>query len=147
MPQPRIYPSRPHFPGPFPVCRSFALLDHLVIVQGVAEVLFIGYVVVLGRPALLSSPVDASLGEVVVIMAVCGVDQASPVMCIRAEVVGGLATIQTMVPESAIPTFLGVVTRSGAGVDHGYHTAWLGPSYWFPIWLDSLYNVIYAGGH
>src|SRR6266567_4158330 len=127
MPQPRTYPSRPHFPGPFPMCRSPALFDDLVVVQGVAEVLFIGYVVVLGRSAFLSSPVDTSLGEVVVIVAVCGVDQASPVVFIRTEVVGGFATIRTMVPEAAIPTFLGVVAGSGAGVDCGYHTTRLGP--------------------
>ena len=38
-------------------------------------------------------PVDASLGEVVVIVVVCGVDQAPPVMRVRAEVMGGFAAI------------------------------------------------------
>src|SRR6266567_7157144 len=52
-----------------------------------------------------------------------------------------------MVPESAIPTFLGVVAWSSAGVDCGHHTARLGPSYRLSIWLDLLYNVVYAGSH
>src|SRR6266566_2501868 len=52
-----------------------------------------------------------------------------------------------MVPESAIPTLLGVVAGPSAGVDRGHHTTRLGPSYRFPIWLDSFYDVINAGGH
>ena len=62
--------------------RPFQLLDHLVIIQGVAEILFIGYVIVLGSSALLLSPVDAGLGEVIVVVAMCGVDQASSLVCI-----------------------------------------------------------------
>src|SRR6266566_2095182 len=145
MPQPRTYPSRPHFPGPFP--NVAPLLDHLVIIQGVAKILFVGYVVVLGRPMLLSSPVDASLGEVVIVVAMHGVNQASPIVCVRAKVVGGFAAIRAMVPEFAVPTFLGVVAGSSAGVDRGHYTTWLGPLYRFPVWFDSFYNVIYASGH
>src|SRR6266566_3764486 len=52
-----------------------------------------------------------------------------------------------MVPESAIPTFLGVVAGPSAGVDCGHHTTRLGPSYRLPIWLDSFYDVVNAGGH
>src|SRR6266699_3001096 len=102
MPQPRTYPSRPHFPGPFPKCRPLRLFDYLVVIQGVAKILFVGYVIVLGRPALLSSPVDASLGEVVIVVTMCGVNQASPIVRVRAKVVGGLAAIRAMVPESAV---------------------------------------------
>src|SRR6266576_4337766 len=115
MPRPRTYPSRPHFPGPFPSVGSPRLLDYLVVIQGVAKILFVGYVVVLGRPALLSSPVDASLGEVVIVVAMRGMNQASPIVCVRAEVVRGLAAIRAMVPESAVPTFLGVVAGPSAG--------------------------------
>ena len=68
-------------------------------------------------------------------------------MCIRTKVVGCFAAIRAVVPESAIPTFLGVVVGSSAGVDRGHHATQLGPSYRFSIWLDSLYDVIYAGGH
>src|SRR6266566_3267048 len=145
MPQPRTYPSRPHFPGPFP--NVAPLLDHLVIIQGVAKILFVGYVIVLGRPALLSSPVDASLGEVVIVVTMCGVNQASPIVRVRAKVVGGLAAIRAMVPESAVPTFLGVVAGSSTGVDRGHHTTWLGPLYRFSVWFDSFYDVVYASGH
>src|SRR6266566_2000805 len=120
--------------------RPFQLLDHLVIIQGVAEILFVGYVVVLGRSALLSSPVDASLGEVVIIVTMRGVNQASSVVRVRAEVVGGFAAIRAMVPEPAIPAFLGVVAGSGAGIDRGHHTARLGPLYRLSIWLDSLFD-------
>ncbi len=56
--------------------------DDFVLIEGIAEVLFIGYVIVLGSPAFLSSSVNASLGEVVVVVAVRGVDQTSPVMCV-----------------------------------------------------------------
>ena len=122
-------------------------LDHLVVIQGVAEVLFIGYVVVLRRPALLSSPVDASLGEVVIVVTMHGVHQASPVVCVRTEVVGGFTTIGAMVPEPAIPAFLGVVVGSCTGVDRWYHASWLGPLYRLSIWFNPFYNVIYAGGH
>src|SRR6266567_4239572 len=52
-----------------------------------------------------------------------------------------------MVPESAIPTFLGVVAGPSAGVDRGHHAARLGPLYWLPIWFDSFYDVVNAGGH
>src|SRR6266566_117240 len=143
MPQPRTYPSRPHFPGPFP--NVAPLLDHLVIIQGVAKILFVGYVVVLGRPTLLSSPVDASLGEIVIVVTMRGVNQASSVVCVRAEVVGGFAAVRVMVPEPAIPTFLGVVAGSGAGVDRGYYATRLWPSYRVSVRFDSFYNVIYAG--
>ena len=101
----------------------------------------------LGRSAFLSSPVDASLGEIVIVVTVCGVNQASPVVCIRTEVVGGFTTIGAVVPEPAIPAFLGVVVGSSTGVDCGYHTTRLGPSYRFSIWLDPFYNVVYAGGY
>src|SRR6266567_6260311 len=60
---------------------------------------------------------------------------------------GGFAVVRAMVPESAIPTFLGVVVRPGAGVDRGYHTTRLGPSYRLSIRFDSFYDVVYAGGH
>ncbi len=56
--------------------------DDFVLIEGIAEVLFIGYVIMLGSPAFLSSSVNASLGEVVVVVAVRGVDQTSPVMCV-----------------------------------------------------------------
>ena len=56
------------------------LLNFLIVVQGVAEVLFVGYVIVWGRPALLSPSIDAGLGEVIIVVAVCGVHQASPVV-------------------------------------------------------------------
>ncbi len=95
----------------------------------------------------MSSSVDASLGEVIIVVTVCGVNQAPPVVCIRAEAVGGFTAIRAMVPESVIPTFLGVIVWSGAGVDCGHHTTRLGPSYRLSIRLDSFYNVVYAGGH
>src|SRR6266566_8184411 len=68
-------------------------------------------------------------------------------MCIRTEVVGGFTTIGAMVPEPAIPAFLGVVARSSTGIDRWHHTSWLGPSYWLPVWFDSFYDVIYAGSY
>ncbi len=49
-----------------------SLLDDVILVEGVAEVLFIGYVIVQGSPALLSSPIDACLREVIIIVAVRG---------------------------------------------------------------------------
>src|SRR6266566_9839819 len=52
-----------------------------------------------------------------------------------------------MVPEPAIPTFLGVVAGSSAGVDCWHHTSWLGPLYWLPVWFDPFYDVIYAGSY
>src|SRR6266576_2356758 len=81
---PNHAPTRPGhtFRVLFQMGLSLRLLHHLVVVQGVAEILFIGYVVVLGRSAFLSSPVDAGLGEVVVVVAVRGVNQAPSVMCI-----------------------------------------------------------------
>src|SRR6266576_481083 len=120
MPQPRTYPSRPHFPGPFPSCRPLQLFDHLVVIQGVAEILLIGYVVVMGGSALLSSPVDTSLGEIVIVVTVRGVDKAPPIVFVRAKVVGGFAAIRAMVPEPTVPALLGVVVWSGAGVDCGH---------------------------
>ena len=58
------------------------LFNFFVVVQGVAEVLFVGYVVVRGRPVLLLSPIDAGLGEIVIIVTVCSMNQASPVVCV-----------------------------------------------------------------
>jgi len=101
-------------------------LDYLVVVQGVAEVLFVGYVIVWGRPALLPPSVNAGLGEVVVVVVVCSVYHALSFMCIRTEIMGGLATIGAVVPEPAIPTFLGVllvIIGSSAGVDCWYHAS------------------------
>ncbi len=95
----------------------------------------------------MSSPIDAGLGEVVIVVTMRGVNQASPIMCVRAKVVGGFAAIRAMVPESAVPTFLGVVTGSSAGVDRGHYTTWLGPLYRLPVWFDSFYDVVYASGH
>ena len=126
---------------------ALCLLDFLVIVQGVAKVLFVGYVLVRGRPVFLSPSVNASLREVVIVMTMRGVYQASPVMFIRTEVMGSFASIGAMVPEPAIPAFLRVVARSSAGIDCWHHTSWLGPSYWLPVWFDPLYDVIYACGH
>ncbi len=57
-------------------------LDYLVVVQGVAEVLFVGYIVMWGRPAFLSSSVNAGLGEVVIVVVVCRVYHAFSFMCI-----------------------------------------------------------------
>jgi len=123
------------------------LLDLFVVVQGVAGVLFIGYIVMWGRPAFLLPPVDTGLREVVIVVAMRGVHQTPPIVCIRTEVVGGFTTIGAMIPEPAIPTLLGVVAGSSAGVDRWYHTSWLGPSYRLSVWFDPLYNVVYAGGH
>ena len=49
------------------------LFDLLVVAQGVAEVLLVGYVVVWGRPAFLSPSVDAGLGEIVIVVMMHGV--------------------------------------------------------------------------
>ena len=122
-------------------------LDYLVVVQGVAEVLFVGYVIVWGRPALLPPSVNAGLGEVVIVVAVCSVHHAFSFMCIRAKIMGGFAAIRAMISESAVPTFLGVVAGSSTGVDRGHHTTWLGPLYRLPVWFDSFYDVVYASGH
>ena len=75
-----------HLPIPATLSGSFSemlvlcLLDYLVVIQGVAEVLFVGYVVVRGRPVFLSSSIDAGLGEIVIIVTMCGMNQTSPIV-------------------------------------------------------------------
>ena len=75
-------------------------------------------------------------------------DQASPVMCVQAKVVGGFAVVRAVVPEPTIPTLLGVrwgVTGACPGVDHWYYTAGLGPLYRFTFWFNVFDDVVDAG--
>ena len=126
------------------------LLDYLVVIQGIAEVLFIGYVIVWGNPALLSSPINTGPGKVIIVVAVCGVHQAPSFVCIQTKVVGGFATVGMMIPEPTVPAFLRVllaIAGSSPGVDCWHYAPRLGPPYWFVLWFDLFYNIIYMGGH
>ncbi len=72
-----------HLPIPATLSRSFSngstsLLNNIILVQGASKVLFVGQVVVWGRPALLLSSINISLREVVIIMVMRGVDQTMP---------------------------------------------------------------------
>ena len=55
--------------GSFSKLVDFSLND-FILIEGAPKILLVSYVIMLGSPALLSSPINASLGEVVVVVAV-----------------------------------------------------------------------------
>jgi len=84
------------------------------------------------RPVFLSSSVDASLREIIIVVAMCNMNQASPIMCVGAQVVGRLTAVETVVPEPIVPILLGVksgVTGACSSIDGRYDTPGLGPLY------------------
>ncbi len=83
-------------------------------------------------------------------MAVCGVNHASPVVCVRAQVVGCLTAVGTVVPEPTVPTLLrvrSVVARACSSINGWHYTSRLGPLYQFTFQLNVFDDVVDVGCH
>ncbi len=60
-------------------CFSF---NDIVLIQSASKVLLISYVIVRGRSVFLLSSINTSLREVIIIVAMCDVNQAAPIVCV-----------------------------------------------------------------